>query len=141
MKNFLAIVLFCSVIGTPALAQSGLNIYVGGGGALPLDPTEFTDFWGLGYNAGAAIGYSFGSGLELIGGVDYSNFLLDVDDLLDDLGALGMDIDISGGDISMLSLSAGLKFNIGTGGSFSPYLIGMGGMYTRSISDVTVSTD
>ncbi len=141
MKNIFATVLFCSLIGTPAVAQSGLNIYVGGGGAMPLDPTEFSDFWELGYGAGAAIGYSFGSSLELIGGVDYSKFSLDGDALIDDLGDFGTDIDISGGDISMLSFSAGLKFNIGTGGSLSPYLLGMGGMYTLSISDATVSID
>ncbi len=141
MKNFFATVMICSVIGTPALAQSGLNVYLGGGGAIPLDPTEFTDFWELGYNAGAAVGYSFGSGLELIAGIDYSTFSLDGDALLDDLGTFGADIDISGGDITMLSLGAGLKFNIGKGGSFSPYLIGMGGIFTLSISEVTVSSD
>ena len=142
MKRFFATFLLCAVVVAPIFAQSGLKIYLNGGGSIPSGPSDFTDFWKLGFNVGAALGYPFESGLELVGGINYSRFPIDSDALVEevldlvDLGDFDINLDVSGGAISMLSLSSGLKYNIPTSGSVTPIWSGVSA-YTFSLSVIS----
>jgi len=117
-----------------------VSIYLGGGIALPMSPSSFSDFWSMGYSFGGGLGYAFSPSLAFVGQVDYNNFALDGDAILEQSGFGGMGISISGGSASIFSISGNLRANlIPTPNSLSPYFIGGIGYATVSTGDFTLS--
>lgn len=136
------LLLVAAVVVSTATAQEEkkLVLSLSGGLSFPSQPQDFSDYWNMGFNVGAGIGYSFSPSLSLGGSFDYSNFSFDADALLHKAGFAGYGISISGGSASIITVHANLKFSlIPQGASVSPYLLGGLGFFSLSASDVKVS--
>lgn len=145
-----ALLVFAAVVlcASMAMAQSQAKpvIYLGGGLSMPLGPTEFKDYWKMGFGFGGGVGVSVGPQIELIGKVSYNMHSFDSDKLLSDLEAEGEDVTgvtIDGGDIKILAFGADFKyiFTAGEEAKFKPFMIAGLGMANLKYTDVTVSDE
>lgn len=135
-----ALLVLVSVTTAPAQDISKLEIYLNSGISFPLQPDEFADYWGVGFNFGGGVGYSINPNLSFVGYFDYNRFGFDEESLLRDYGLAGYGILITGGEASSMTLSGTLKASLLTPpAQVCPYLYGGIGTSWISIGDVTIS--
>jgi opacity protein-like surface antigen len=130
------------VVGSNAAAQTVKNVLVsvGGGLSFPSQPSDFSNYWKMGYNVGGGLGYALSSSFSLNALFDYNSFPLDADRILNDFGLGGQGITIKGGSVTLITVSGTLKaWLIPLGDSPSPYVFVGGGFFGLSNSDVTIS--
>ncbi|MEX1274282.1 MAG: hypothetical protein WEE20_00015 [Bacteroidota bacterium] len=141
LRHVAFVLILCST-ATVAQEWSPLSFTVAGGASLPTKPQAFADYWSLGFNGGAAVGYSVARAWTLVGSVDYNYFGFDEEQFLKALGYEDAGLHTSGGAASILTLSGGIKYALITReDSESPYLIGTVGFFRVTSSDITVSDD
>jgi opacity protein-like surface antigen len=151
MKRAMFLLLAVLILSPHANAQgdSSFQVIFNGGYSLPQKPDVFKDAWNNGYNLGGGVGYRLGR-LMFQGLVNYDRFSIDVDGVMNvlteeigfDPTMLGLDINIQGGDVSVLSLTGEVKVAFVEGsGPVNPYVIGGGGIGRLSTDDVTVSLE
>jgi opacity protein-like surface antigen len=138
MKKLLLVCLLAAWGGT-ALAQSNVRLYGFLGPSSPLAPNAFSDFWNVGYTAGAAVGVRLIGAFEVVGGVSYHLFPIEEDEFLGDAGVLGIDLALDGGAISVLSGTVRLKANLEASKRFAPYAFIGAGVHHRKLDDFTIS--
>jgi hypothetical protein len=127
-------------------------VFVGGGVAFPLGPSEFKDAWKMGtVSVGGGVAYSITPLFAIVGYLDYNKFAFDEDGFLkvaglDELLALAqsagvaVSVDVEGADVSILTASANGKFSV-EGESVSPYFLGGLGYFNLNVSDVRVTVN
>jgi len=150
LRKLVAAALALSAVSLSAHADSKTSIRASAGLASPASG-DFKDAFKSGPNLSLAIGRDMGSYLSVLGEVEYSRFTIDqtkIDDALDSvLGEdatlfeqLGGRLRIEGGDTSFLSGSVALKgMVLGNASSFSPYVIGAGGVSHRRTGEGTIT--
>jgi hypothetical protein len=104
-----------------AFAQDGpkVQIFGGGGLAVPVTPDVFKDGWKEGYDVGGGVGVRITNNVSIRGQVSYDRFGFDeggVFSLLEeelgfDPGDLGASITIDGGDTIITSFSGEVKIS------------------------------
>jgi len=113
-----------------------VELYIGGGLSFPMSE-GFSDMWSMGFSAGGGVGYRFGSNISGNANLSYSSFPIDEDKFL---AGAPSGVEISGGSVSVVLVTANLKvLLIANPQEVSPYLIGGIGLFSLSVSDVTVS--
>lgn len=145
--------LFCALflLSPHANAQgdSKFQVLFNGGYSLPQTPDVFKDAWNNGFNVGGGVGYRLGR-ITVQGLVNYDRFSVSNDGvmsiLIDEVGfdpsILGLDINLQGGNISIISATGEVKFSfIEDSGTVSPYVMGGGGLGRVSTDEVTVSLE
>lgn len=141
VRQVLFILILCSA-STVAQEWSPLSFTAAGGVSLPTKPQAFADYWSLGFNGGAGIGYSVGRAWTLTAGLEYNRFAFDEEQFLRALGYEDAGLHTEGGAASILTLTGGIKYAlIPRNDTESPYLIGMLGYFRVSSSEITVSDD
>ncbi|MCI0706204.1 MAG: porin family protein [Ignavibacteriae bacterium] len=119
-----------------------IDLFFHAGTAFPSDPSDFPDYWDMGFAFGGGVGYSFSEAFSLSGSIDYSMFPLDEEEFLKILAAFGVppDASISGGGISIFTVMANAKavFN-STPNSVTPYVTTGIGFFNMSLGDITVT--
>ena len=142
MKNLLYIVLAVIIFCSLSFSQGGgrdkkAELYIGGGLSFPMSPEEFSDYWSMGFNAGGGVGYRFGPNFSGNAYFSYNSFSLDEDEFL---GGTSSEVDISGGTVSIILVTANLKaLLIADPRQVTPYLLAGLGLFSLSVSDVTIS--
>lgn len=145
MKTAIALTILL-LLSIPSMAQedSKLHFLVNAGLSTPDAPDAFKSGWKDGTGIGGGVGYRFSPRLSVQGLVNYDRFGLDSQKILAelDLGSLppGVDVNVSGADTSVLSLSAELKASLRAGPNrASPYVTVGGGVADVQVSDTTIS--
>ncbi len=139
MKKLLLVCLLLAWSGTAASAQPSVRLYGFVGPSSPLAPNAFSDFWNVGYTAGAAVGVHLIGAFEVVGGVSYHLFPIEEDEFLGEAGVLGIDLALDGGAISVLSGTVRLKANLEASKRFAPYAFVGVGVHRRRLDDFTIS--
>jgi hypothetical protein len=114
------------------------TLSLSGGVSFPSQPSVFSDYWKMGFNFGASLGYALSPFLTIGGSFDYNNFAFDEEGFLKNLGASGYGITVSGASASIISVMGNLKVSL-TPASVSPYFFGGLGFSRISLSDATIS--
>jgi opacity protein-like surface antigen len=108
--------------------------------SFPSQPSLFSNYWNMGLNFGAGIGYPLSPSVSLIGSFDYNNFGFNDKALLSDLGYGGYGITVTGSSITIITVLSNLKVTlVPETKSVSPYLLAGMGFLSISSSDVSVS--
>lgn len=135
------------LLSVPTMAQEDSKLYflVNGGISQPEAPDAFKDGWKDGTSIGGGVGYRFSPHLSVQALVNYDRSELDGERLLDEAGLDPIpgfiDINLSGGDTSVLSLSGELKASLREDPDrVSPYVTIGGGVADVKVSDVTITT-
>jgi len=141
MKKYLLLLIIPTLLINLSFAQDAkkIQLFLSGGISIPSSPTEFTDYWNLGFNGGAGIGYVFSPNFSANAYFDFNTMALNEDNFLGDLGAPS-GVSIDGGSINIITVMANVKGNlIAKPKSISPYFkVGIG-LFSLSATDVTVS--
>jgi opacity protein-like surface antigen len=141
-------VLLLLAVTATAQEESKLHFLLNGGLTIPQQPDFFNDGWKQGLNVGGGVGYRLSRHLTVQAMFNYDRFPFDEDGMLDALTAeLGLDprdmgftFDITGADMSVVSVSGELKASfVGDPSKISPYVIGGGGIAHLSMSSVTMT--
>jgi len=151
MKTAYSLAALLLLLSVPTTAQENSKLYflVSGGISQPEAPAFFQDTWKDGTSFGAGAGYRITPHLSFQGLVNYDEFDFDSAGvtamILDgvDLGPLAefVDIDISGGSASVLSLSGELKASLKEDPDrVSPYVTIGAGVADVKLSDTTFKT-
>ena len=131
-----------------AQEDSNVQILLNGGYSLPQKPDIFKDVWNNGFNVGAGVGYRFSGRFTVQGLVNYDKFSVTDNGIMDilteeigfDPSELGLEINLQGGSVSVLSLTGEVKVSfVEDPSKISPYVIGGGGLGRVSTDDVTVA--
>jgi opacity protein-like surface antigen len=141
MKKFLPFFVLALFLLNFSFAQDArkIQIILSGGISIPSSPTEFTDYWNLGFNGGGGIGYIFSPNFSANAYFDFNTMSLNEDKFLNDLGA-PPGVSIEGGSINVITVMANVKGNLITKPkSVSPYFKAGIGLFSLSATDVTVS--
>lgn len=149
--------ILCSMLTTALFIASAIGqpderkvvISAGGGVAFPISPKQFRDVWKTGtLSVGGGVGYSITPTFSVAGFLDYSTFPFDESGLLKSSGldeaiallrsvGIPVTVDVRGGDVTILALTANAKVSI-AGASVSPYIdVGIGYM-NLSVDEATV---
>jgi len=118
--------------------QEVVDYFFNSGVSLPLNPSEFDNFFPPALNAGAGIGYEFSPNWLLRGYVGYHRFILNRTDYANSYPALRNGRgSVTGGDIDMFDFFFGFVSRITKKQNrFDPYFLMSGGivqMVTKSI--------
>lgn len=105
---------------------------------MPLNPEDFREFWQFGFNVGAGVGISVWKDLEIVGTFAYHRLPFDDNEFLNEAGAIGVDIAIDGGAITLTALVARLKYNYPSEAWIQPYLLAGFGAHRRTFDDLDV---
>ena len=117
-----------------------IQIYLSGGVSIPASPSEFKDFWSLGFNGGGGVGYIFSPIFSANVYFDYNSMTLNEDKFLEELGATSMGLSIDGGAVNIITVMVNVKTTlIAKPQSVSPYLKAGLGLLSLSATDVTFS--
>jgi hypothetical protein len=154
MKSFFRILLLVCVTSTVAFSQvdpapqgGHLELFVGGGTALPYLPSPSSTFWAPGINVAAGFGYRtvpgpLGYG-TIFGTVEYSHFFFDRDGLFHERNINPAGVVVSGDPSYAITVMAMFKGTFAKDvDAIGPYfLMGLGGMHVVSGEIVTSGTD
>jgi opacity protein-like surface antigen len=151
MKRAVFLLLAALLLSPHAYAQgdSQTQVFFNGGYSIPQKPDVFKDAWNNGFNVGGGVGYRLGR-LTFQGLVNYDRFSVNDDGVMNvlteeigfDPTMLGLDLNIQGGNVSVLSVTGEVKVSfVADSGAVSPYVIGGGGLGRVSTDDVTVSLE
>jgi outer membrane protein W len=123
----------------PRRARRMWVISGGGGVAFPIMPSEFKNYYKMGYTVGGDVGYAITPALSIMITFDYTSLGFDLDGVLKDLGVQMIPgLTVSGADATILQASVAEKFRfIASSSSASPYLLASVGYFRLSVSDVT----
>ncbi|MFQ6116069.1 MAG: outer membrane beta-barrel protein [bacterium] len=134
-------ILFVIALSTGTFAQGKqYEFAVGGGISVPLGPDEFKDFWNLGFNGNAGIGYFITPQLTIGGNFTFNRFSLDGDKMIEDLGGAGLGISVDGGAISAFEiLGVGKYYFSPIGNVTNFYVLGGVGLGIVKVSEATIS--
>ncbi len=139
MKKLLLVCLLAAWGGT-ASAQPDVRLYGFLGPSSPLAPNVFSDFWNVGYTAGAAAGVLLNGTFEVVGGVSYHHFPIEEAEFLGDAETLGIDLTLDGGAITVFSGTMRLRANLEASKRFAPYVFLGTGVHRRTLQDFTIAT-
>lgn len=139
---------FAASVTSPAPAQEGR---IGGGVAFPMQPSEFTDLYDVGFHGGVELGGRLGKQKKselrrtFIGGAVYHHrFPLDTQGVVDRWRAAGMPPDteysIDGGTYVLTEVFVSLRHDLGTG-PVRPFLLAGAGMGFSDITRLEVTLD
>lgn len=142
MKKIFFIMLLSLMIVNNGFTQDEkkLELTLGGGLSLPLNPTDFSDYWTAGFNGVAGLGYVISEGVIISGSIGYNIFPLNEEELLKDAGLTNAGVSTEGGAVSILFLSANFKGVLTPSSkSVRPYLAGGIGYFNLSSDEVTLT--
>ena len=145
MKNACTLTALLLLLSVPAMAQEDSKLYflVTGGISQPEAPAVVANNWKDGISVGGGVGYRFSPHLAAQAVVNYDRFDFDGAGLLAEFGPMPdfVDINIDGGEASVLSLSGELKASLREGlDRVSPYVTIGGGVAEVKASDIVIST-
>ena len=124
------------IVNVFAQKTSKFEVYGSAGISFPIGPENFSKYWKMGFNFGNGIGYSLNPNLTLITYFDFNSFSLDGDKFsqaLQNAGLVDPGTSISGGGISIYTISENLKMTLPTGQSpVHPYICGGEGLFELS---------
>lgn len=131
---------FILLISIQLMAQVKISLKLGGGGAMPLSPSNLKDNWKVGLGGGAGLDIALPGSIVIEGEVDYFKYAVDSDKLVKSYGGGTTGISVSGGAISMLSVTGNLKlFLIPKISPVTIYLFGGGGLTSMTAEDTKIS--
>lgn len=140
MKGFYYLLAFLFVLTSITFSQPRkAEVFVSGGMAVPLTPQGFSDFWTAGYNISGGAGYRFSPNISGNASLNYSSMAFDDEAFLTSLGLSGLGLTVSGADVSIILVTANVKFSLVPKASISPYLTGGVGFFNISADNPTVS--
>ena len=127
-----------TIVAITSLAWSQPELYLGGGVAFPAGPSTFKDYWKMGYNGTAGIGFSFAPGLSAIFTASYSSFPIDESGIIAKAGIpSAASVNVDGGTVTALDFAGNIKYSFMPKGT-SLYVVASAGYFSMSASDVTV---
>lgn len=134
----IALLLVC----LPALLVAGPNYYANIGMTKPFAPEPFRTDWRSGFNLGAGIGFNLSPKFEIQGEVLYDYLQLDDNSYLNNVTDNIAYAAVSGGETSILSLSANFKYfsPINDQARAVPFLVGTLGVASKTINERRVTT-
>lgn len=117
-----------------------VQLYLGGGIEFPVAPSDFKDYWNMGFDGVGGVGIKLNNTTSVFVTLGYGAFALNEDKIMDAAGVpSGVNPTIDGGSANGLSIDGSARLLLMTNpGSASPYLIASAGYYSLSIEDVTV---
>jgi len=140
MRKLLLIMFLPFIFSIKSFCQDYNNVYIGAGLSFPESPTEFSDYYKMGFNVGGGVGFALSPTFAIVGDFSYHNFSFDDSNFLSSFGLNNLGINISGGATSVYTITGNLKVSLNQGpGVVVPYLIGGVGYVNLSTSDVMVS--
>lgn len=115
-----------------------VNVYFNGALTWPLSPTEFSDYYKIGFpNLGGGLGFAGSPSVSVIAYFDYCYFGFNGEAFWHDLGLGGL-FTVDGHDASIITISGNLKIGVPTG-AVRPYFIGGAGLMMLSTSGGSIS--
>ncbi len=130
---FIALIVGLASTASAQLPSKPFSLYIQGGASLPQE--DFKDVYKLGYHGAGGLGISIFPKVEAVGRVSYHKHSLEsVTSLLGD----DSQVDVDGGDLTMLMYGANLKLNLGVLVT-NPYLLAGYGWAKFDIEDMTFS--
>lgn len=115
-----------------------VKLYLNGTLAWPLSPSDFSDYYKIGFpNFGAGLGFAVSPSISFMAYFDYHHFGFNGDEYWHDLGLGGL-FTVSGHDATIITISGNLKAAVPTGAA-RPYFIGGAGLMMLSISSGSIS--
>jgi opacity protein-like surface antigen len=133
MKKLILIFIVLMVTSN-LIAQTKTSVLLNTGLSIPSSGEYFSEYWSTSYNFGAGIEFQLNPQLSLLGYVDYNNYSLDIQKAKMNLRESDQG---EGGDISVFSLSANLKYYLSDfAQQLIPYVIGGLGYSSFSASDL-----
>jgi len=145
MKQCFYIFILLAFLSSLAYTQvKKAEIFINGGISLPLTPTEFKDYWSLGYNFGGGANYIITPNIGVGASVGYSSMAFNEEGFLTDFGfggIPGVEITVNGADVSILMATANFKYSFVPRGAVSPYVLVGVGLFNISAEDITVTVD
>jgi opacity protein-like surface antigen len=120
--------------------RQSIEIQLMGGISFPSQPTIFTDYWNFGYNLGGGFGYRFTPIFSASFLFNYNNFPFNDDKFLRDLGIEGSGVEVDGGSIIIITVTAVAKARFTESyNKLSPYLVGGIGYFSLTTNDMKLS--
>ncbi len=142
MKKILFFMLLSLIIVSDVYTQDEkkIELTLGGGLSIPLNPNDFSDYWTAGFNGVAGLGFEISEGVIISGSIGYNIFPLNEDEFLKDAGLSNSGISTEGGSTSILFLSANFK-GVLTPSSKSarPYLTGGIGYFNLGFDEIKIT--
>lgn len=158
MKKLATVLAVLLIFSITVSAESGLHktkpvLYVGGGLDMPLSPSAFSDYYGMGIGFGVGVGAQVTPYIEVVGKFYYNQFGFDADKFLSDLEVEWAEeieeegynfleeITIDGADMKILAFGGDAKYLFDTGpeSPFAPFLLAGLGFANLKVSDDVVS--
>ena len=131
MKKLLMITLVIAFSKMSVTAQppsKPVNFIAGIGLGIPSSPSEFSDFWKMGFHGMAGAEFNSRPNISLIGKIEYHSFAFD----WDKFGLFG-----SGGALNVLLIGGGVKYILGEPNvPTKPFLLAGIGIGNISISEI-----
>lgn len=142
MKTAVVILMSLLILGTFSTAEAQLSkiLTLGGGISSIHKPESMTDYFRRGYSGSAAYGFGIIPGVSIHGMIEYNRFALDTDRFKEIAALLDMYPEVSGDDLSVISVFAlaRVRLLLLAPGS-SPYAIGGVGYVNARTSDVSLT--
>lgn len=128
---------------TPAVFAASPNYYVNIGMTKPFAPETFNTDWRSGFNLGAGLGFNVSPKFEIQGEILYDYLQLDDNSFLTDIADNMAYASVSGGETSILTASANLKYfsPIGEEARATPFLVGTFGFASKVIREKKINTE
>jgi len=122
----------CLALNAKAEAQDSFQLLLGGGAAIPVVPSAFTDFWNTGFNVDGTLQFKVAPEVALTAGFDVGRF---------GFSGLGLPYASTDGGATTISFaSVGMKlYPLAKTGSVVQLYLGFGaGFYRLNIADMSV---
>lgn len=140
MRAFVSILLICFSVSIVRAQDKSATLQFSAGLSVPVSPDAFTDYWNPGYNLGGGFAYYFTPMFSIQTYFDYNSFSLDDDSILEDAGLEYSNVIVSGGNISIINISANIQYNIiSVERKVSPYIFAGLGYYHLASKDLLMS--
>ncbi len=139
MKKIILAVSFVVVLFTNTHAQAvrKSGLFFDAGLALPAAPTNFIDYWNMGFNFGAGTEISVSNNLAIVFDLAYHNYPLDEEAILKKLSLSGSGTTIEGGSATFFTALLDGKYYFRDNPLISsPYLIGGIGYFGLEFEEV-----